>query len=57
MNEYKKVELAKMLESNGSVTLTAVHHETEEVQDIVVTDFDEAIHTIEDLENENEVYF
>ena len=56
MDEYKKIDLARMFEKSNSVTITIVNDENESF-DKIYTNLDECLQDIEGYSIENEVYF
>jgi|TARA_B110000967_G_scaffold206460_1_gene253247 hypothetical protein len=57
MNEYRKIELHRMLKMNGNVEIDIVPHDGGERTEKTFTNYDEALSEIEGLEYENEIYF
>ena len=57
MNEYRKVELHRMLKINGNVEIDIVPHNGAEPTVKTFTNYDEAVSEIKGLEYENEIYF
>jgi|TARA_R110000868_G_scaffold22933_3_gene93454 hypothetical protein len=57
MNEYRKIELHRMLKMNGNVEIDIVPYDGAEPTVKTFTNYDEALSEIEGLEYENEIYF
>jgi len=57
MNEYRKIDLDKLISQAGKVKVTIINDETGAISETTFTDYETAVHEIEILENENTIYF
>jgi hypothetical protein len=57
MSEQRKIDLQRMLEKNGTVTLDIVPHDGSEPYSVEVNHYEQAVGDIDGLIYENEIYF